>query len=88
MTTIFDVATCIGCGCDDDHACMQGCGWLRVNRHIGRGVCTSCPDKLRTWDEGEYSLPRSSVPIATNPGCSIATIPILAPNSWPLRRKR
>lgn len=57
MTTIFDVATCIGCGCDDDHACMQGCGWLRVNRHIGRGVCTSCPDKLRTWDEGEYSLP-------------------------------
>ena len=47
MTTIFDTATCIGCGCDDDHACMQGCGWLRVNRHIGRGVCVATEHRAR-----------------------------------------
>lgn len=31
MTTHFEVSTCIGCGCNDDHACEHGCGWLQVS---------------------------------------------------------
>ena len=55
MKNLFDVATCVGCGCDDDRACMHGCGWLRLDRTIGRGVCTSCRDHLGAWDEGAYA---------------------------------
>ncbi|AZT48723.1 TPA: hypothetical protein HMM82_19015 [Escherichia coli] len=42
-------AKCIGCGCTDDHACVengQPCRWLRVNRVEGIGVCSSCPEAL------------------------------------------
>lgn len=28
----MNIATCIGCGCDDHHACGEGCYWLRVDR--------------------------------------------------------
>jgi ParB/RepB/Spo0J family partition protein len=44
------LATCIGCGCDDDHACEGGCTWLRVDRQSGKGVCSSCPDHVEQWD--------------------------------------
>lgn len=45
-------AKCIGCGCTDDHACVengQPCHWLRVNRVEGIGVCSSCPDALNQF---------------------------------------
>lgn len=45
-------AKCIGCGCTDDHACVengQPCHWLRVNRVEGIGVCSSCPDGTKTF---------------------------------------
>lgn len=47
------LATCIGCGCDDDHACPTGCGWLRVDYEQGRGVCSRCPGHEARWDAGE-----------------------------------
>lgn len=34
--------TCIGCGCDDNHACDFGCSWLVVDRRVGLGVCSEC----------------------------------------------
>ena len=46
MTT----ATCIGCDCDDEHACAGGCHWLRVDPRMGLGVCSSCKPFLDAWD--------------------------------------
>lgn len=51
------VATCIGCGCNDNHACDDGfgdgCSWLKVDRRAGVGVCSSCPGELKRWNRGE-----------------------------------
>jgi len=37
-------AICIGCGCDDEHACVDGfdepCGWVEVDRNLGIGICS------------------------------------------------
>lgn len=49
------VATCIGCGCRDDDACVnefsEACAWRKVDRKRGLGVCSFCPitliDKLK-----------------------------------------
>lgn len=35
-------ARCIHCGCTDSQACAGGCSWVWVNRHTGKGVCSSC----------------------------------------------
>jgi hypothetical protein len=45
---------CVGCGCDDDHACQDllgdACRWL-VKSESGRlGVCTQCPGSLGRWN--------------------------------------
>ena len=49
------VAVCIGCGCDDFNACndpVHGpCHWLRLDREKGRGVCSSCRQKLDEWEQ-------------------------------------
>lgn len=52
------VCTCIGCGCDDNHACVERdihgddivCGWERIDRAAGIGVCSSCPSFVPSWD--------------------------------------
>lgn len=53
----MNLAVCIGCGCDDDHACIdafdEACHWLRVDRRAGLGVCSSCPEELKRWDAGD-----------------------------------
>ena len=49
-------ALCIGCGCDDDHACPVGCHWLRIDRQECIGVCSSCPQFEAAWDAGERDL--------------------------------
>jgi hypothetical protein len=53
------LATCIGCGCDDNHACIDGfeeaCHWLRVDRRTGIGVCSQCPTHTSRWDGGDRS---------------------------------
>lgn len=40
------VSICLHCGCDDLHACAGGCQWVRVDRDLGVGVCSSCADKV------------------------------------------
>lgn len=52
----MSVTTCIGCGCDDLHACDAGCSWLRVDRDTGIGVCSECPDQVTTFDAGKRDL--------------------------------
>ena len=54
--SMFDIATCVNCGCDDLNACtdsetLQPCSWLRVDRLAGQGVCSACPDAVNAWDE-------------------------------------
>ncbi|EIW8458068.1 hypothetical protein MIL71_004194 [Salmonella enterica subsp. enterica serovar Reading] len=43
-------ATCVGCGCSDNDACVNEyrdtCHWLKVNRQTGLGVCSFCPEFL------------------------------------------
>ena len=57
MTSYRDsqIATCIGCGCDDFHACedmIHGpCYWFAVDYKKGIGVCSSCLDRMYSWDE-------------------------------------
>lgn len=43
-------AVCVGCGCDDWHACEGGCEWLRLDRARAIGVCSACPELLAAWD--------------------------------------
>lgn len=51
------IASCIGCGCDDFHACPvgdeRGCHWLRVDYEEGLGVCSACPEFEAQWDAGD-----------------------------------
>ena len=47
---------CIGCGCDDLHACHGGCSWLRVDRTAGRGVCSECPEHVNFFASGQREL--------------------------------
>jgi hypothetical protein len=58
MKTILCV--CIGCGCDDEHACEDllgdPCGWLKQSGTGKRGVCTQCPSYVKAWEAGERKL--------------------------------
>ncbi len=55
------VAVCIGCGCDDMHACEEGCWWLRVDRAAQLGVCSSCAAHVSRWDAGDRTLSEESL---------------------------
>jgi hypothetical protein len=53
------IASCIGCGCTDVHACQTddgSCHWLEVEYNIQRGVCSACSDQLPRWHAGERSI--------------------------------
>ena len=51
------ISVCIGCGCDDNHACVGEnripCSWLRLDRDAGLGVCSECEDIVLNWDKGD-----------------------------------
>lgn len=53
-------AVCIGCGCDDDHACIDWlelpCTWVRIDRTAGVGLCSECLDLAPRWDAGERQV--------------------------------
>ncbi len=56
-----DVAACIGCGCDDFHACWddeagEPCSWLRLDRFANLGVCSACPEYVEDWDRGDREI--------------------------------
>lgn len=39
----LDACTCVACGCDDDHACPNGCAWhFQSAVYPDLGVCTTC----------------------------------------------
>ena len=62
-----DFAVCIECGCDDDHACPEGCWWLRVDYPSGLGVCSGCEMRVDGWDAGERGLsPEARLTIEMN----------------------
>jgi hypothetical protein len=54
-----ELATCIGCGCDDNHACEDGCWWLRCDYVAGLGVCSQCEEHVEAWDRGDRT-PRAT----------------------------
>lgn len=54
LAGLLDCAVCIGCGCDDFHACCDAngnpCHWLKVDYRSGVGVCSACSKHVPTWD--------------------------------------
>ena len=52
--------TCIGCGCTDDRACLDGldqpCHWIAVDVEGKLGVCSQCPKDLRRFDAGDRTV--------------------------------
>ncbi|HEX5461852.1 MAG TPA: hypothetical protein VFX20_17950 [Steroidobacteraceae bacterium] len=56
-----EVTVCIGCGCDDLHACDvdedgNACHWLRIDEDELVGVCSECPEHVTRFDAGERSI--------------------------------
>lgn len=51
---------CIGCGCDDLHACMDAwdepCSWILTDRKSATGVCSQCRRALKRWAKGDRIL--------------------------------
>ncbi len=41
------LCTCVGCHCDDDHACAGGCSWSLADKDEIFGLCSACLGKLR-----------------------------------------
>lgn len=63
-------AVCIGCGCDEQHACPMdqvglyaGCWWVRFDAEGRVGVCSACWDLARVWDSARKSTARRIEPI-------------------------
>lgn len=52
----WHLAVCIGCGCDDMHACLGGCSWLRVDYVAHKGVCSQCGHETARWDAGQRHM--------------------------------
>lgn len=55
------LAHCIGCGCDDMHACWdeascEACCWLAVDYGAALGVCSCCPDDLARWEANDLTF--------------------------------
>lgn len=62
------ISTCIGCGCDDLHACVldseplfggdppETCYWMRLDRDEGLGVCSMYSGEIGRWDAGDRSM--------------------------------
>lgn len=55
------LAVCIGCGCDDLHACAEGCSWIRLDRQAGLGVCSECELWTDEWDRGSRALSEAAL---------------------------
>jgi len=45
MTGII-LRTCIGCGCDDDNACIGGCHWAHEAETAPLGICSNCAQEI------------------------------------------
>jgi hypothetical protein len=52
---------CIGCGCDNEHACFdetlnQPCHWIRLDPVAGKGLCSCCAELAGAWDRGDREV--------------------------------
>jgi hypothetical protein len=57
------LCVCIGCGCDDLHACRtagflgdEACCWLLQSADRKLGVCSSCPSEAGRFKKGDRKL--------------------------------
>lgn len=58
-------AICIGCGCDEEHACPvlgtpvqhYACWWVRFDADANVGVCSACWDLVKAWDAARAHAP-------------------------------
>ncbi len=52
--------TCIGCGCTELDACVDGldepCHWLAVDEKAARGVCSQCAGHLQRFNAGDREI--------------------------------
>ena len=52
------IAFCIGCGCDDVHACMgedcEPCAWVAKDGSVG--LCSSCAHEMPRWRAGDRTM--------------------------------
>lgn len=71
------LASCIGCGCDDDHACERGCYWIRVDYRERIGVCSECVEHAEAWDLGDRT--RRATPAAELEASAAGELRILRP---------
>lgn len=62
-------AICVGCGCDEHHACVEigllvggpNCWWLRFDASAGVGLCSACEDLVRVWDAARTHPPLTAL---------------------------
>lgn len=50
---------CIGCGCTENNACMssnENCHWLRIDKELSLGVCSSCPDQVKAFEQHQKEV--------------------------------
>lgn len=55
----MSIATCIGCDCTDQCACVGAngpCYWLVVDYDAGVGVCSCCQSHMGRWESGDRSI--------------------------------
>lgn len=50
------IRTCIGCGCDDNNACRDGCHWVHEVETAPLGICSSCAPEIDVLDLVEADL--------------------------------
>jgi hypothetical protein len=54
------MTSCIGCGCDDHHACHDGmragCHWLCLDVTTGTGICSACHELRPRWNGGAHHV--------------------------------
>jgi hypothetical protein len=54
------MTTCLGCGCDDHHACHDGmaagCHWLCLDVAAGTGICSACHELRARWNSGMHEV--------------------------------
>jgi hypothetical protein len=96
------LAVCIGCGCDDNHACAgavgEPCHWVRIDRDAGIGLCSECIEHSQRWDRGDRqfavpveaireAVPRGPMAQASDPRLAAAKSKILtALQNGPIQR--
>lgn len=86
-----ELTVCIGCGCDDAHACVDAetgtpCCWLREDARSGLGVCSACEAEVERWDAGDRTPRQMELYVPPQPQ-SRAGQPVLGDEPGPADRK-